>query len=158
MIPEGEKLNQIQNLRLKFDPLAEKVPPHITVVFPFELNWRRERLSAILDMQVMAVPIAFSLGEPTERDGYMYFPLIRGFAQVSLLHNTMYSLLPSRLLSDFPYKPHLTFGRLYPGQKDCDAMEEAAKVPPCSGVIRRMVLERIGALDESILEHEISCP
>lgn len=45
LIAESEKLNELQDLRLRVDPLALKVPPHITVVFPFDLpypnrNWK----------------------------------------------------------------------------------------------------------------------
>ena len=36
LIPESEKLSQIQRLRGRMDPLADKLAPHITVVFPCE--------------------------------------------------------------------------------------------------------------------------
>jgi hypothetical protein len=35
-------------------------------------------------------------------------------------------------------------------------MKEAVAVLPCAGVIRRIILERVGEADESIPEHEVS--
>jgi hypothetical protein len=36
---EGPGLPAIQALRERYDPLAGRVPPHLTLVFPFALPW-----------------------------------------------------------------------------------------------------------------------
>ena len=36
IFPEFENMEIIDNIRKKYDPLAELVRPHITLVFPFE--------------------------------------------------------------------------------------------------------------------------
>jgi 2'-5' RNA ligase len=155
LVPETDRLERIQRLRSRHDPLADAVPPHLTVVFPFTIDWPPERLAALLDGQAKALPIPFAFGEPVERDGWMYFPLTRGAAQVAALHTALYALLPPRLRSDRPFVPHVTFGQRS-GRPARDALREAAEVLPCMGTLRRMVLERIGRQGLSILEHEVS--
>ena len=155
LLPETDQLPQLQWLRDKYDPLAGKIPPHITLVFPGQLDGDRTRLAALLDRQAPSLPIRFSLGAPVAQESYLYFPLVEGRAQVAALNDALYAALPPGLRADIPYHPHLTFGRLGPGQDAAAMLREAEAVLPCSGLAGRMVLERIGADDESIFEHEV---
>ena len=38
IFPQFENMNIIDQIRSKYDPLAQYVKPHITLVFPFECN------------------------------------------------------------------------------------------------------------------------
>lgn len=38
LFPKLKNMDQIQKIRMKYDPLAECIDPHITLVFPFDLN------------------------------------------------------------------------------------------------------------------------
>ncbi len=63
IIPKIANSDDIQRVRLSFDPLAEKVPPHVTLVFPFESTMPTD----ILMQHVRAVtssikPFKISLG------------------------------------------------------------------------------------------------
>jgi 2'-5' RNA ligase len=44
IFPHFKNLDLIDEIRKKYDPLAELVPPHITLVFPFKSTIRSEKL------------------------------------------------------------------------------------------------------------------
>jgi 2'-5' RNA ligase len=154
LTPATAQWDRLQRLRLSFDPLAEKLPPHITVVFPFRSPWPREQLAAVLERHASALPIPFSLGPPAARDGWLQFPLARGAAEVARLHDAIHGDLPAGLRADLPYVPHLTFGRIRPARNPASILGEAAQALPCDGLLGRLVLERIGASGTSIIEWE----
>ena len=44
IFPKFKNINKIQELRNKYDPLANLIAPHITIVFPFSDNISNEEL------------------------------------------------------------------------------------------------------------------
>lgn len=48
IFPEFENMEIIDNIREKYDPLAQLVRPHITLVFPFENEMSNEMIEEIL--------------------------------------------------------------------------------------------------------------
>jgi 2'-5' RNA ligase len=149
---EGPALPAIRALRARYDPLAEVVPPHVTLVFPFALDWPGDRLAALLEQHRGDLPIPFTLAPPVADGDYLFFPLDRGRPAVADLHDRLYAALPAQLRADRPYVPHLTFGRLPSGPAATAALAEAARTGPWTGTAGRLVLERI--LDDGASEIE----
>lgn len=155
LVPESSKLADLQALRLRFDPLAGKVPPHLTVVFPFVLDWTLDRLSALLDRQRPSLPIPLTLGNPVLMNDFLFFPLENGRDAVARMHDQLYALLPVGARSPIPYVPHVTFGRRCDGLGTAATLREAEHILPFEAVARRLVLERIGEEEESEIEYEV---
>lgn len=152
---ESLKWAELQALRLRFDPLARKVPPHITVVFPFVLDWNRDRLSALLDQQRPSLPIPFTLGKPVLMDDFLFFPLQTGREAVARMHDQLHASLPAGVRSPVPYVPHVTFGRRCEDPGAAAILREAEGILPFEASSRRLVLERIGEEEDSEIEHEV---
>ncbi|MEY8354341.1 2'-5' RNA ligase family protein [Lachnospiraceae bacterium 54-53] len=55
IFPEFDNINIINSIRKKYDPLADFVLPHITLVFPFESNLTNEDLHAHLKRRLSDV-------------------------------------------------------------------------------------------------------
>ena len=49
IFPDFEQMEIIESIRKKYDPLYQLVKPHITVVFPFDMDVSNEELSKILE-------------------------------------------------------------------------------------------------------------
>ena len=49
IFPEFDNIDIIDEIRAKYDPLAKLVRPHITIVFPFEMEITNDELSMILE-------------------------------------------------------------------------------------------------------------
>lgn len=149
------KLDDIQRLRAQFDPLAETVPPHVTVVFPFATDWPRDELIALA--QRAPIPTAgFGLSPPVAHNGCLYFPLRTG-QEVQTLHEFFHSRLPAKRSSE-RFIPHVTFGRVEQVQTMATALENATRVLPVDNatfvnLVVAGIVERAGRTSITI-EHE----
>ncbi len=111
IIPKIANVDDIQTVRLSFDPLAEKVPPHVTLVFPFESTLHTDTLmqhvKRIAD-STAPFQVSFGIAEAHD-DGYVWLPVIQGRETIIHLHDQLYTGILSQLLSQrHLYQPHLT--------------------------------------------------
>jgi 2'-5' RNA ligase len=109
-------ITAIEPYRQKFDPLADAIPPHITVIAPFEFIQPPELLSDhIRDVSDTYAPIKVSLaGWDTSRqeDYQLRLPLITGRSEFVELHNELLTgPLSQAVQADTDYWPHVIFGR-----------------------------------------------
>lgn len=156
LLPEADNLAQLQLLRLQYDPLAKLIPPHITVVFPFDLALNRATLHALLEQQRLSLPIPFALDKPKVKDDCLFFPLGLGREAVMALTQGLHAALPSLPLAD-SHIPHVTFGHLMGGEGVEAVIRDAEQVLPLTGVCRRLILESIGEDGRSLPELTICC-
>lgn len=109
----GKEKNLIQGIRNRYDPLANKIAPHITLVFPFESEISSHELYQHLTNSLYEFKL-FNLtmqGISYERN-YLFLNFIQGQDKIIEIHNLLYSKLLARFLSKkHNYKPHLTVGR-----------------------------------------------
>ena len=142
--PEHPRLPWIQDLRRRYDPLAEKVPPHLTVVFPFPDPRSPTRLVSLLNEFLPTRTFSFSLSGPVRDGEYLYFPVDEGKEMLAILHDALYEALPPGLLSPGrPYVPHLTFGR-------CRTPEEGDRI---LRELRRFDREGEGEIVGAVIGH-----
>lgn len=57
IFPEFKNMEIIDNIRKQYDPLAELVRPHITLVFPFESLMSNTELTQILNVRLMGLKL-----------------------------------------------------------------------------------------------------
>lgn len=104
----------IQNIRQQYDPLADKIAPHITLVFPFESEISSDALRQHIENSLDGFK-SFSLslqGISQEEENYLFLNIIKGQEQIIKLHDLLYSGILKQFLSEkHQYKPHVTVGR-----------------------------------------------
>lgn len=108
-------LEAIQAVRRDYDPLAELVPPHLTLVFPFTNTLPAQLLEAHMDRIARGVGLFdLHLGEVTgSEDEYLFLNVKRGNDELIALHDRLYTSPLAPLFDPrFTYRPHLTVGRL----------------------------------------------
>lgn len=49
IFPKFDNIELIDDIRKQYDPLADVIRPHITIVFPFDMDITNEELSQILE-------------------------------------------------------------------------------------------------------------
>jgi 2'-5' RNA ligase len=107
--------SEILSVRARFDPLAQKIPPHITLVFPFEDALSDSELEAHL-RGVMAQSRRFGVvlqGITAYEDEYLFLNMKRGNDEVIHLHDTLYSgALAPHHVRRHTFVPHVTVGRI----------------------------------------------
>ena len=149
----------IQAIRERFDPLAGSVPPHITLVFPFDSEISSEALIALIDQAVAEfefeyVEISFARAIIVKQ--FCFLPIDAGRDQLTELHDFLYSgILEPYLAEEEDYVPHLTIGRSSDAE-EAEEIKEAAEeinLKP-TGAIRSIILEQIHSDNSSHTEYE----
>lgn len=113
--PEFQRVERIVELRRAYDPLAFAMPPHITLVFPFESDLTTAALATHIATAVAGIPpFPIALRDVTgDGDEYLFLNVKRGNDDIIALHDQLYTgpLAPFRSLRH-TFVPHLTVGRL----------------------------------------------
>jgi 2'-5' RNA ligase len=115
IFPQFENSGPIHELRKKYDPLHNLIPPHITLVFPCKSNITTEELTLHMK-QVLAGEKPFSIkltGITGEGNSYLFLNVKEGNDRIIRLHDKLYSgMLKEFLYRKVIYHPHLTVGMI----------------------------------------------
>lgn len=157
IFPKFENAAVIDDIRKKYDPLAELVRPHITLVFPFDSSMSNEELEQILEKQLVAIkPFTLELGGFSKQEdrfgNYLFLNVLQGAEELSLIHKLLYEGELQEFDLGFGYVPHMTMGKL----PTVEQMDEAyAEVCNCQErfktVVNTISVEMIGENEESII-------
>ena len=156
IFPKFSNTRIIDDIRTKYDPLADKVLPHITLIFPFKSDLSTKEIERWLDTALQNIkPFEIELqGISKQEDkfgNYLSLNINKGTDKIKQIHEL---LLASTKL-DYPYTPHMTVGKLqtkyeldiaYDEIKDIDTLFET--------LIDTVSVEIIGEDDASIIEIE----
>ena len=123
----------IESFRAKHQAKQSKVvAAHFTMVFGCETVPQAEYLQHVESVTQASNSIKFAcryamLGADDEDDSaYVFLVPNEGFAELSLLHDRLYSgVLSAHLRLDIPFVPHITIGRLaerHVAKSLCDAL------------------------------------
>jgi 2'-5' RNA ligase len=115
IFPEFQNNHHIQNLREKYDPLFELIPPHITLVFPFTSDITTAQLQEHMKTVLAEEQPFFIRLQGVTGDGgeYLFLNVKEGNDALTRIHDLLYSgLLKEFLYRGVSYNPHLTVGKL----------------------------------------------
>lgn len=157
LFPSFDNINIIKSIREKYDPLANCIAPHITIVFPFDSDISNEDLrlhfnKALKGIKKFNVQLKDFTGD--FRDGYLFLNVKKGNDNIIELHDKLYSeILESFLFRKVTYCPHLTVGRLEQQIEFDKALDELG----CNGesfqaVIDKIYIENIDSIEHSTIE------
>ena len=148
IFPKFKNINKIQELRNKYDPLANLIAPHITIAFPFSDNMSNEELIKKLTnllKNFRPFTIVFK-GISLSEDNYIFLNCMKGDQEIIELHNEIYKqILTSHLKKSIKYIPHITLGKASSIQ-ELDSFDYEFKT-----VVDEISIELIGEHEESII-------
>ncbi len=159
---EFENIDKINELRKRYDPVVNKVAPHITLVFPFKSNIESLIIKQHIEKKVNDImPFEVELqGITGEQENYLFLNVIKGNEELTQLHNKLYTGILEEFKPEFlkstKFKPHLTVGKLSSNAKfkkalkDIEGFNEVFKM-----LVKKITVEIIGENQESIIESEI---
>lgn len=157
LFPKFHNIEAIQAVRERFDPLANYIAPHITLVFPFECALSAEELRAHLHTAFAGAKkfnVRLSGVTGDVRDGYLFLNVKQGNDEIIDLHDRLYSgALESFLYRKVTYCPHVTVGRIEQQDAFDLALEELADFQECFEIeIDRIYVENIDSREQSRTE------
>lgn len=157
LFPDFDNIPILQRIRAKYDPLANYIGPHITLVFPFESDLSTDDLKVHLRATLKGIkkfPVRLNDFSGDFRDGYLFLNVKEGNDRIILLHDQLYrGILQDFLFRKVTFCPHLTVGRLYQPDEFDKALDELST---CSesfhAIIDKIYIESIDALEHSAIE------
>lgn len=165
IFPEFADGDAINAIRKKYDPLANHVRPHITLVFPFDSDLQpkelKEHLTGAL-LNVTPFDIVLRGITPVKGHGnYLFLNIESGREEILEIHKRLYTgllekFLPAWLQSG-GYYPHLTVGNIENEEKYKAAIEETSQMKEAfETTVDTISVEIIDENQDSIIEVEIS--
>lgn len=157
IFPKFDNIELIDDIRKQYDPLADVIRPHITIVFPFNMDVTNEELSQILEKRLSHIkpfPIEVcGISKCEDRFGnYLFLNLSKGTDDVIKLHDLLYKNEFAELDVGLQYVPHITVGKFENENKLNEAYE---KMKGFNGkfycVVDKISVEMIGTNEESII-------
>lgn len=100
IFPKFKNINIIQELRNKYDPLANLIAPHITIAYPFSDNIsNKELIKKLTNLLKNFNPFTIIFkGISLSKDNYIFLNCIQGNQEIIELHNEIYKqIIPSHL-------------------------------------------------------------
>jgi 2'-5' RNA ligase len=160
IFPEFKNMDTIHSLRALYDPLANLVQPHITLVFPFESDITTKQLVDHLNDSLQDIKkfnITLQGISPHQVGGnYLFLNVLDGNDIIRLLHDKLYTgILKLFHRTDIPYVPHMTIGNIEEDSKYEEAIQNTKHIDElfCTQVTK-ISIETIGDSGESIIEYE----
>lgn len=165
IFPEFENGHIIDKIREKYDPLAQHVRPHITLVFPFESSISTEDLRQHLSDTLLNVqPFSIKLQgvEPVRSFGnYLFLHISEGKEEIIQIHKKLYTGILAEFmpvwLKGNNYLPHMTVGNIVEEDEFLKAAEEVKKIKDIfHTTVNRISVEIIDQNEDSIIEMHVS--
>ena len=148
IFPNFKNINKIQELRNKYDPLANLIAPHITIAYPFSDNIsNKELIKKLTNLLKNFNPFTIIFkGISLSKNNYIFLNCIQGNQEIIELHNEIYKqIIPSHLKNSIKYIPHITLGKSN-NIEDLDSFNHEFKT-----IVDEISIELIGEHEESII-------
>lgn len=157
IFPEFKNINVINTIRKKYDPLAELVMPHITLVFPFESELTNEELSIYLKECLINIkPFVLELGGISKKEdkygNYLFLNIKSGMDIIKNIHDILYKGKLKLFKPEEQYIPHMTVGKLSSKELLNQAFEDISNYNQrFDTIVKKISVEMIGENEESII-------
>ena len=121
----------IEDFRRRHDPLADALPAHVTLVFPFPTSLTSTQITSHIRRIVgnrPSLPVTFRDVDGIV-DEFVVLMLRERAESIIALHDKLYrGILKSHLRDDIEYAPHVTLGRVtgHPANADFASLHQAA--------------------------------
>jgi len=158
IFPEFNNMKYIDELRGKYDPLVNKVRPHITLVFPFESAFTKSEIYEILNCMLCRIkPFEVEVQGLSVQGEWLFLDLAKGKIPLIEIHNILYANEFAAYKPDWlkKYMPHITVGK-FNSKKECENvyLNEQGFNKIFTSLVNEVTVEIIGDNEESIIEIE----
>lgn len=164
IFPEFKNIEVINDIRKKYDPLADLVLPHITLVFPFDSELTNEELNLYLNENLSDIhQFKVELEGFSKQEGiygnYLFLNVVQGMDVIKNIHDMLYKDKLKQFDAGYDYVPHMTVGKVSSLELLDKAFDEVNKCDDkFNTVVKKISVEMIGEHEESIIviEHELN--
>ena len=143
-------LEGIQSVRDQYDPLASRIAPHFTLVFPIDaqvdVTGEVARVTAHHAPITFVLESAIAMPDVVHGGAHVFLVPGEGRDQIALLHDELYAgALRAHLREDAPFVPHLTIAHGDARWCEDHAERLSRTLCPVRGVIDALTLVDVTA-------------
>jgi 2''-5'' RNA ligase len=164
IFPKFDNGQIIDKIREQYDPLANHVRPHITLVFPFDSDIQtmelREHISYVL-AEIRPFEIILNRITPTNNFGkYLFLNIQKGNDEIIELHKRLYTGILQNYYPEWLkgriFLPHMTVGSFDNEEDFEEAINETRDiVDSFKTTVNEISVEIIDENEDSIIEFNI---
>ena len=155
IIPDFEEIEEIQEIRKKYDELYKIIPPHITLAFPFkdeisndDLKIKlKELLKDVKPFKIRCKGITLEEDKKVETF-YIFLNVLEGKERIKDINKMIYTKIFKKTVIE-NYIPHITLGNINNPNENIEFDKEFETI------VNKIIVEQIGKNEESIIEFEI---
>lgn len=166
IFPEFENMEIIDKIREKYDPFVKNVDPHVTLVFPFDSNIKKDELKKHIKSTLQNEdPFEIVLKNVVKIDDstgmYLFLTVKEGNDVIKRLNKLLYSGILEQYKPEFfnkiEFMPHMTLGKFDSREKLNIAYEDIKNMDnEFKSVIENVCVEIIDENMNSIIEMQIN--
>lgn len=156
IFPKFNNIEKIEELREKYDPLYNCIGPHITIVFPFESDIKKDELEVhvrqtLKDIKPFKLKLRYVTGST---ENYLFLNTKEGNDRIIEMHDKLYTgILEEFLCRKITYVPHITVGKIEDNEKFEIALRETEKVEDIfETIVKNVSVELIDENENSNIE------
>lgn len=158
IFPKFKNVDKLQEIREKYDELANILPPHITLIFPFKDNITNKMLKQRLKQVVNGIkPFRIKCGGITFYEDinigkyYIFLNVVDQNNEIRNLHNKIYEkILFKEKRKEYNYIPHITLGTV-------DMIDNTINLDDeFETIVDEFAVESIGEGEVSNIEFKVS--
>ncbi|MBU3158011.1 2'-5' RNA ligase family protein [Clostridium estertheticum] len=165
IFPQFENINIINEIRKKYDPLANHVSPHITLVFTFESGFTsieiNEHLKKVIDETRcfrLTLQEIVKIDNPLGR--YLFLDIKQGNEQIKELSKKLYTGILNNYkpawLNEETFMPHMTIGDFTSKENLNIAFKNTELIKEnFTTIVDKISVEIIDENEDSIIEVEV---
>lgn len=155
IFPKFNNIDKIQNIRRQYDELSDIIPPHITLVFPFERDFSdeflQEQLTTICKkyrkFKIKCHGITLEKDERINKY-FIFLNIIEGESIIRDISGEIYNKIFNKNIPN-DYIPHITLGTV-------DRKIDIELNDYFETIIEHIEVEYIGENEESIIRFSIN--
>lgn len=165
IFPKFKNEHVVDAIRKKYDPLAEHVRPHITLVFPFESDIETDKLENHIETMVSGIrPFELTLSGITPSispvGNCLFLNIKEGAMEIIELHKRLYKGILNEFhpewLKNVEFLPHMTVGCISDLDDFKKAVEETKNIAEGFETTAQSIgVEIIDENEDSIIELNI---
>lgn len=157
LFPIFDNVQEIENIRRKYDSLYNLIRPHITLVFPFEHDISNSQLEGLIRQVIKYIkPFNLKMQHITLNNNKLYLNVKDGIDNIIKLHDNLYEILPFNYDMKYTYIPHITLGKINEDQKNMIVDQFSNFNESFTTTIDKLYVECIDEHDKSNIIMEIS--
>lgn len=165
IFPQFENINIIDEIRKKYDPLANHVRPHVTLVFTFESALSTVEIENHLKKVLKNIkPFKLTLQEIIKVDNhlgmYLFLNIKEGTPEIKALNQELYKGILQKYkaewLNENTFLPHMTIGSFNTKDELNKAFNNIKLIKDeFKTIVNKISVEIIAENEDSIIEIEV---